>query len=348
MDIIKCKMSVTWVRMGMGMKRKISIVFVAVILAGMGWLWWNHTPPIPRDWNRIETGLGAIHHIALSEDEQSVLLYASQGDSDRRVLVVVNRATQAISHRLMEFSDTRWFHTLAFSGDQAQALVFESQSAGIWDVLTGQLIRSIPPQPSPMFFIGNQGGYPAIGTSHQNRSVVVFDALTSEIKKGVQLEPFFTRLLAFSSDGGLVLAEFTNESGETQTGIWYLETGQLVKTFPESGIERACFSPSNEFLLTTQGDMNTVKLWNYTETQPLRHFSVSSENPVFSFSSDSERILLLGPSLSIRATRTGESLYTQPLDRLYTFALFGHSKEHIVTGNDAGVVEWLALSSNGE
>jgi len=243
--------------------------------------------------------------------------------------------------------------TLAFGPGGKTLATGQENGARLWDVATGQLIRSVTPtdtagvgvtvafSPDGKTLASNDGngtsGLWSLATGQQIRSLITDDADNS------------FRAMAFSPDSKL-LATSDQEYGTVS--LWNVATGQQIRSFlvgsPADTIDSVAFSPDGKTLAT--GDIDgTADLWNVATGKQIRSFSTSSgEINSVAFGPDGKTLATAGTDgTELWNLATGSQIGTPftglgPVDSV----AFSPDGKTLATGDDDGTVRMWDVAAD--
>lgn len=163
-------------------------------------------------------------------------------------------------------------HAVAFHPNGRLAIsTSQDLSARLWDVQTGQCLRtpleqSLPVECSVAF--SPNGQFALIGS--QSNALRLWEVQTGTILRAFEGHTIWVRSVAISPDGQFALSG----SRDKTLRLWCLETGQCLRTLEghTSDVTSVTFSPDGRMALSGSADQ-TLKLWNVQTGQSLRTFS---------------------------------------------------------------------------
>jgi WD40 repeat protein len=225
-------------------------------------------------WNRVKA-------IAFHPDGQTLVVGRSEGTVE---LIELNtmRTIRTFpqdpeSVRIKEPGLLAEITSVAFSPDgQAIAVGSVNSTVKLWNLKTGQVVRTFSWQPSTL----------GIATIASDTPI------------------------AFSPDGQAIAVGMNNGSIK----LWHPQTGQLIRILKghSESVLSVAFSPDGKMLASGSQD-RTIKLWDWKSGQEVRTIS-PEQNSIFSvvFSPDSQTLASVGSSQEIKLwnRNTGQWLRT--------------------------------------
>lgn len=220
---------------------------------------WNTTTGEPL---RAPEGLASgVNCIAFSPDGK--LIASGEVIYGRRP-----RLWDTVSGKLVtsfaELLDTRYsVYSVAFSPDGKTVASGSNRETGVWDVATGNLLRSVQEDAGPVRSLAFSPDGRIVASGSEDRTIKLWDAATG--KKLHSLNNGWVTSLAFSPDGRVLVS---NAQGNIK--LWDVVTGnelRLIKAASE--VSSVAFSPDGKMIASACGD-GTVKLWDVPSGDQLR------------------------------------------------------------------------------
>jgi WD40 repeat protein/class 3 adenylate cyclase len=265
--------------------------------------------------------------------------YTMQGDAALTAAARLDYPTQLFVSSLSPI------YAVAVSPDSKYVLTGETATATLWNVLTGERIRTFPRD----LWVGNpilsvayspDGKYVLTGSGEGTARML--DATTGE-----QIHQFFGHRgaifsMTFSPDGNTLLTG--NLDGIAR--LWDTVTGkELHRFFSQANpVVSVAFSPDGKIVLLGHGD-GTAGIWDVQTGVEIRQFlgHTASINAV-AFSPDGKFILTAGADRTVRLwdAATGKELqkYIGHADNIWSVAFSPDGKYVFTSSNDGTVRKW--------
>ena len=218
---------------------------------------------------------------------------------------------------------------VSFSGDGRFALCGGSGEVRVWDVSTGQCLRTLKVgekeislewdvapgkclptiQRNDPMAISPDGRYVLSGGG--DNKVRLWDVTTGQCLRTFEGHTDWVKSVVFSPDGHFALSG----AEDNTLRLWDVAGGQCLRTFEENKfVETLTFSPDGRYVLSGGGD-NKVRLWDVTTGQCLRTFEghtdcvksvVFSPDGRFALSASDDKTVRLWDVVTKQCLRTFE------------------------------------------
>jgi len=179
------------------------------------------------------------------------------GHADGRIEIWDRQTGQTLNNMLGHDDTVR---TLAISASGKWLVSGSGDGLKVWEVETGTLIYSIPPEQSPVWSVAISPDEKTFVSSDYSGNIAAWDLATGEqqyrntIGAGV---PVWS--VSIAPDG----LSFVSGSGDRMIRQWDLASGKLLKEFSghTDAVRAVTISPDGQTLASASWD-NTIKLWN--------------------------------------------------------------------------------------
>jgi WD40 repeat protein len=142
---------------------------------------------------------------------------------------------------------------------------WEGSAVRLWDVYTGQLLRTFPETESWSLAFSPDGR--TFATGEGDATIHLWDIGTGRLLRTLKGHRSRVQHVAFSPDGRTLVS-----IGDTDgICVWSLDTGQLLEQEDTSLVESLSFSSDGQFVAVGRKD-GIVQLWNTATGQRLREF----------------------------------------------------------------------------
>ena len=232
---------------------------------------------------------------------------------------------------------TDWIRTLSFD-EKSQTLATGShdQSIKLWDVKTGNLIRTID-SGSRVYSLAFSQDYDLLASSGDKKAVKLWDVRTGECQRVLKGHGTWVGAIAFGrNDSGEVLASGSNDGS---IRLWDIPSGRCIQHLVtgDSSVHSLSFDAQSHRLASGSAD-KTVKVWNVDTgecTQTLkghsdwvRSVSLTAGGRLLA-SGSNDRTIRLWDTYTGRCIRTIEAHAT----RVWSVA-FSPDKTTLASGSD--------------
>jgi WD40 repeat protein len=200
-------------------------------------------------------------------------------------------AAQAQEHvRLMPQLGMGHVTSVAFSSDGHLALTgSEDKTARMWDVTTGQQLRSFEGHTDEVTSVAFSPDGRFVLTGSGDNTARLWDAATGEQIRSFEGHTDSVNSVAFSPDGRYVLTGSEDKTAR----LWDVATGEQLRAFAghTDEVSSVAFSSDGHLALTGSED-KTARMWDVTTGQQIRSFE-GHQGTVFSvvFSPDGKFVL---------------------------------------------------------
>jgi WD40 repeat protein/DNA-binding winged helix-turn-helix (wHTH) protein len=223
----------------------------------------------------------AINTAIFSADGREV--YTASGDFTVRRWEIPSTKTQTTIQ-----SPSGAIYSVAFSPDGRRVVTGDGNAAVVWDVTTGNEIKSLPHPSAVRDAVFSTDGK-IIATAGDDGIGRIWDLNSGGQPRELTGHEGTIYSIALNADGRLALT-----AGKDKTfRIWELNTGRNIKTFSDNGGEvyRASFSPDGN-LVATAGQDRKVRVWSISTDKKLFEWNVKTrEITSVTFSPDGKNVL---------------------------------------------------------
>ncbi|GMH10342.1 hypothetical protein Nepgr_012183 [Nepenthes gracilis] len=161
---------------------------------------------------------------------------------------------------------------LAFSSDSRYlSTASDDNTVRIWDVATGQLIKTLHGHTNYVFCVNFNPQSNMIVSGSFDETVRVWDVKTGKCLKVLPAHSDPVTAVHFNHDGSLIVSG----SYDGLCRIWDASTGHCVKTLIDDEnppVSFVKFSPNGKFILVGTLD-NTLRLWNFSTGKFLKTYT---------------------------------------------------------------------------
>jgi WD40 repeat protein len=270
-----------------------------------------------RAWN-IETGspistfsadpMWSDDEIAISPDDKYVL---TGGKGGVAILWDLFKSTPIYTFHL-----TPAVHSIAFSPDNKMILTGDSKETILWDIKTGNRIRTFSPGNSVQSRISSNGNYLLLNMTDP-QSVVILDIATSAVLHS--FDGGYYSQTVFSPDGKIIATG--HKDGYR---IWDAQSYQQIQLVdPTMRVRPYGFSPDGKYWYGLEKE-DAILIFDVQTGEKLYRFDIKAFEPVVKFLPDSRRILVskawldeqdwdVGGIYGVYDLTTGAELYTIPI-----------------------------------
>ena len=291
----------------------------------------------------FESYAGGLNQVAASRDGRKLLL--SYRDTLKSWDLSTIRPVSTVKAGLPV--------AVVFSPDGGSALSGNYATLGLWDLVTGKLVRTIDPpggarDPMPLPVAFSPDGRSALWQSDNN--IHVWEVATGALLSTFRGHPLPVGAAAFSPDGRSILSGGWDET----LRLWNAMTGQQVRAFKGVGghATSIAFSDDGRSALSAGGWGGTLKLWDVGTGRVLRAFEGNSHrvNSV-AFSRDGRSAVSGGDDTTLKLwnVATGKLLRTFKGHSSWVRGVgFSLNGRWVFSGSFDGTVRFWSISSGKE
>jgi WD40 repeat protein len=180
----------------------------------------------------------------------------------------------------------------ALSPDGALVVTPGGNTAKLWDVASGKLIRVFQGHAKSVSAVTFSPGGRFVLSGSQDETLKLWETSTGRLIRTFEGPIGWVHAVAFSVNGRTVLGAGHGKA----IALWETDTGSLMRTLPQDhSVNTAIFSPDGKFIASGHGNdgHGSLKLWDAATGSLIRTFAGSHEMDVtsLSFSPDGTRLI---------------------------------------------------------
>ena len=158
---------------------------------------------------------------------------------------------------------TSWLMAIAFTYDGQQLASEDSSSLHLWDVASGQFIKTLNGHSSLIWILESSPNENLLVSGSIDGNLVVWDLAKHESLHRLIGHTQQINAATFSPDG----KQIVSASVDKTLRMWSTQTGEMLKNWP-CEVEPQCvsFSPDGKYLVIGKGD-GTISVWNLQTEQ---------------------------------------------------------------------------------
>ena len=218
-------------------------------------------------------------------DIQDVDLNSFAFSADGRLLASARTIWDVQNQQVLQRFDSPLLLHPAFSPDGALLAMSGVQPIKIWDVASGQLVRTFEEQAdNDSFGIVFSPDGALLADSGHNGRVTLWDVASGQVARHLSRDGAQNDVhdIAFSPDGKLLVSVGT----DNMVRLWDVASGQILHTmFHNNGLFGVAFSPDGKLVASASCD-RTVKLWEVASGRMLISLRHGDEVTSVAFSPD--------------------------------------------------------------
>jgi WD40 repeat protein len=180
---------------------------------------------------------------------------------DSRLLATAQTIWDVQSREVLQRLDTPGLLHPAFSPDGKLLAVSGVHPIKIWDVASGQLVRTFDEQTdNHSFSIAFSPDGTLLADSGRKGRITLWDVVSGQVVRNISNDGIQNDVhdIAFSPDGKLLVSVGTDYT----VRLWEVSSGQVLQTMMQgNGLYGVAFSPDGR-LVASAGCDRTVKLWD--------------------------------------------------------------------------------------
>lgn len=218
-------------------------------------------------------------------------------------------------------------NALTMSPDGKQMVTVGSRGAFLWDLSTGQVVRSFAQDVAPLYAVAFSADGKKVVTGGSDSVARLWDPATGQMLNTFTGHSNRVAAVAISPDGTKVLTG----SWDVTARLWDATTGQFLRAFigHANGVTCVAFSPDGSKVLTGSSDC-TARLWDSTTGGFIRTFVPPTNSTrvgdtyvsSVAFSADGTRVLTgIATHSNVPSAQNGAQLWDATTGQLLqTFA----------------------------
>ncbi|MBE9100520.1 BTAD domain-containing putative transcriptional regulator [Vacuolonema iberomarrocanum] len=238
-------------------------------------------------------------------------------------------------------ASTSWIIDLDFSQNGQQLVSEQTSSLNVWDVASGQLIKTLNGHKSLIWTVASSPTENLLVSGSVDADLIVWDLEKSELLHRLIGHTQQINAAAFSPDG----TQIVSASVDKTLRIWNFKTGEMLNDWPcESEPQCVSFSPNGQHLAIGQYD-GTINIWNLqTEQIELTFKAHQSQIVSIAFSPCGEYLASGGVDATTKLwdPKTGQLLHitTVYINSIWRLAFTPDGKYLAVSSNDSTIRLW--------
>ena len=237
---------------------------------------------------------------------------------------------------------SNWINSASFSPDGTKvATASDDNTAIIWDVETGQVLRNLRHSDKVNSASFSPDGTKIV-TAAYDSTAIIWDAETGQVLRNLRHSAWINSA-SFNPDGSKVITA----SNDSSAIIWDVETGQVLRNLRHSDkVNSASFSPNGSKVVTASSD-NTAIIWDTESGKTLQTLAGHSGWIVSaSFSPDGKKVVTASSDNTaiIWDTESGKTLQTlaEHSDEVNSASFSPDGKKVVTASWDNTVIIWDA------
>jgi len=236
------------------------------------------------------------------------------------------------THPLLQIGQGEGPFAAAFSPDRTRVATGGRRGAFIWDVETGELLRTFPGHTGDVTAVAYSNDGSMLVTGSNDRTARLWD-----VNSGQQL-------LALVEDGDVNIVVFSPDDTLIATGdrIWDTATGELRRDHIISSPRALAFSGDGAWLLVGSDD-GKIRLWDWEGNLLLRVFQGTYSNTAVAFSPDERYIATSsGDRVVLLDVNSGEAVreFTREGWGWINTVAFSPDGSRVLTGGTNEAILW--------
>jgi WD40 repeat protein/tetratricopeptide (TPR) repeat protein len=209
----------------------------------------------------LHTFEGNFLSVAFSPDGAYILF-----GSMHRELALWERLTGKLLRKM--YTGDKVF-SVAFSPDSGYALSEKGNTLKLWDVSTGECIRTFEGHQEGVYSVAFSPDGCCVLSGSSDRTLKLWEVSTGECIRTYEGHQEGVYSVAFSPDGCCVLSG----SSDRTLKLWEMSTGECIRTLEghQEKVRSVAFSPDGCYVLSGSSD-RTMKLWEVSTGECLQTF----------------------------------------------------------------------------
>ncbi|HEY9621736.1 MAG TPA: TIR domain-containing protein [Crinalium sp.] len=182
------------------------------------------------------------------------------GGAQAQVMAALSQAVYGVNERNTLSGHQFSVSSVSFSPDgKTLASGSWDNSIKLWNVETGELIRTLPGHQSSVRSVSFSPDGKTLASGSGDKTIKLWNVETGELIRTLMGHQSSVRSMSLSSDGKTL----ASGSDDNSIKLWNVETGELIGTLTGHlyGVWSVSFSPDGKTLASGSGD-KTIKLWN--------------------------------------------------------------------------------------